>query len=269
MVPLKLLILVALLGGSAIAGVQVWMRQRGRDPLGPRPHGDLPDTALALGLSLVLWLLAQLFIPVFPPDATVGGLNGRTVTMLVVTGTHVVLAFVLLRTALSGTLRPSASVARRVTAGLAAAVSVLAIQIVCGIVIDFVYEKLGLTLPVQDIVEESRMALGADLMLRIVCAVALAPFAEEIFYRGILLPAAARGLSRERGLLVQAAIFGLIHCVNQWDAWPLAVPLAALGWVAGWLYLRTGSLAVPIVMHAAFNAFNFIALRMSEPPPGA
>src|SRR5262245_29504423 len=137
MVPLKHLILAALLGGSGIAFAQAWMRRRGRDPLGPQPQGDLPDTALALAASLALWLLAQLFIPTFPPEAAVGAMNGRTVTVLVVTSTHLVLSFLLLRTAISGTLRPATTVTRRVTAGLLAAVSVLAMQILCGIVIDF------------------------------------------------------------------------------------------------------------------------------------
>jgi membrane protease YdiL (CAAX protease family) len=264
MVPLKLLMLVALLVGAGIALLEVWMRRRGRDPLGPAPRGDLPDTALALVASLVLWLLAQLFVPTFPPEVTVGALNGRTVTELVFTATHLVISFLLLRTALSGTLRPATSVARRVTVGLLAAVSMIAIEVVFGIVIDFVYSKLGLTLPVQDIVEESRTAVGADLAVRVVCAIAMAPFAEEVFFRGILLPAAARGMGPARGLVLQAALFGLVHCWSQWQAWPLAIPLAVVGWLAGWLYLRTGSLAAPIVMHATFNAANFVALRMSE-----
>jgi membrane protease YdiL (CAAX protease family) len=107
-------------------------------------------------------------------------------------------------------------------------------------------------------------ATGLDLAVRAVAAIALAPFAEEVFFRGILLPAAARSMGPARGLLLQAAVFGLIHCWSQWEAWPLAIPLAGVGWLAGWLYLRTGSLAVPVVMHATFNAANFVALRMSE-----
>ena len=266
---MKLVLLIALLGGSAVVAIHAWLRRRGRDPLGPHPRGELPDTALALAVCLLLWMAAQVFLPAFPPEVQIGALNGRTMTVLVVTGTHLVLALVVLRTALSGTLRPTTSVTRRVTVGLLVAVSFLAAQIVYGIVLDFVYAKLHLELPVQDIVEESRMAVGADHVVRVICAIALAPFAEEVFFRGILFPAAARALGREQGLLLQAAAFGLIHCVNQWAAWPLAIPLAALGWIAGWLYLRTGSLAVPILMHAAFNAFNYAALRMADPTPGA
>src|SRR5262245_55185746 len=110
MVPLKFLILATLLGGAGIAFLQSWLRRQGRDPLGQQPTGDLPDTSLALAASLVLWLLAQLFIPTFPPEVAVGALNGRTATVLIITSTHLVLSFLLLRTALSGTLRPATPV---------------------------------------------------------------------------------------------------------------------------------------------------------------
>jgi membrane protease YdiL (CAAX protease family) len=266
---MKLLILFALLGGSGVLAIHAWLRKRGRDPLGPRPAGELPDTALALVFALIVWLLAQVFVPVFPSETTLGPFSGRTVTMLVVTVTHVVIAFAVLIPALAGTLRPRISVGRRIAAGVLAAIAVIALQIVYGLVMETVYSWLELKLPVQDIVDESRTAAGLDLVVRVVSAVALAPFAEEVFYRGILLPAASRVAGPALGLLLQAVVFGLIHCVNQWEAWPLTIPLAALGWIAGLIYLRTGSLLVPVVLHATFNAFNFAVLRMSEPVPPA
>ncbi len=265
---MKLAILLALLGGSGVAAVHAWMRKRGRDPLGPEPSGELADTSIALGVAFVVWLLAQLFVPVFPPEAELGAVNGRTMTVLVVTCTHLVIALVTIPAVLAATLRPSVSIARRLSAGVLAAAAVLAVQLVYGLILEFAYRKLGLKLPMQDIVEESRAAEGADLWVRVVCAIALAPFAEELFFRGVLFPAAARALGPARGLLVQAAAFWLIHCVADWKLIAPTMPLAALGWISGWLYLRTGSLAPSILLHASFNAFNFAMLRMADPPAG-
>jgi uncharacterized protein len=100
-------------------------------------------------------------------------------------------------------------------------------------------------------------AQGLQLLAFALCAIVLAAFAEEVFFRGILLPFAARVVGIRAGLVVQAVMFAAVHLIGDPGIWPLAVPLAVVGWVCGWLYVRTGSLAVPIVAHATFNAINF------------
>ena len=44
--------------------------------------------------------------------------------------------------------------------------------------------------------------------------------------------------------------------------WPLTIPIAAVGWTAGWLYARTGSMRAAIALHATFNAIQ-VALYLS------
>jgi len=260
--------LTALFAGTAIVLVYARLRQLGRDPLGPPPSGELPDTALALIAGFLAWVAARaLVVEAFIDAEGVAGLSGRTVTILAVMATNVAIALALLRPARKGSFRASLSAGRLVTAGVLCAIVLLSGQLVYGVVMTFAYHLAGAEPPTQELVDETMNATGRDLAVRAVAAIALAPFAEEVFFRGILLPAAARSMGPARGLAVQAFVFGAIHFMTQWTAWPLAIPLAGVGWLAGWIYLRTGSLAVPIVMHAAFNALNFAALTISRTPP--
>ncbi|MCH7526170.1 MAG: CPBP family intramembrane metalloprotease [Planctomycetes bacterium] len=80
--------------------------------------------------------------------------------------------------------------------------------------------------------------------------VVIAPIAEECFFRGILVTM-LRNLLRSRWLVVllSGAIFGAAHSEQ-----PQVIPaLTALGVLLGILYLRTGSLLGPIVLHLLFN----------------
>lgn len=95
-------------------------------------------------------------------------------------------------------------------------------------------------------------------------AVAVAPIAEEFFFRG-LLQTFLVGIARNRWLAIvlAAAVFGAVHLSQPHTI----VALTALGVVLGYVYERTGSLVAPILIHAAFNlktliwdAFEGIAL---------
>jgi membrane protease YdiL (CAAX protease family) len=136
-----------------------------------------------------------------------------------------------------------------------------AAQYAIGHAITTAYDLIGRKLPEQAIVEEARRASGGDALVYLLGAVVIAPFAEEVFFRGILLPAVSRATGVRTALALQAVLFGLIHVQGAWSTWPLAIPLAVLGWCAGFVYLRTGSLAVPVLLHATFNALNLAALH--------
>src|SRR5262245_54779091 len=102
---MKELAFAELFAGVAIVVVHAVLRRLGRDPLGPRPSGELPDTGLALFAAVVGWALALfLVVGAFQGSAGIGGLSGPTVTALAFTVTNVLVALALLRKALSGTL---------------------------------------------------------------------------------------------------------------------------------------------------------------------
>lgn len=93
----------------------------------------------------------------------------------------------------------------------------------------------------------SRLVRG----LTVFNALVLASIIEEMFFRGILLPAIARWSGTTWGaVLVTSALFGFIH----YPYVDTIIPLAAFGLLLGWMYARSGSLTLVILTHAVFNA---------------
>lgn len=91
------------------------------------------------------------------------------------------------------------------------------------------------------------------LALTAVVIVVVAPFAEELFFRGALTGAFASRLGAFTPL-VSGAIFGAAHLE------PRAFPaLFILGALLGWLYMRTRSLLPGMAVHAANNLLALLA----------
>ena len=86
-------------------------------------------------------------------------------------------------------------------------------------------------------------------------AVVLAPIAEEGLFRGILLPLLIRRTGALAGLALTSLGFASLH-VDLGTFVPLAIFSVALSLA----YARTGTLWVPILMHALFNAANLALL---------
>ncbi|MEO0888206.1 MAG: type II CAAX endopeptidase family protein [Cyanobacteria bacterium J06648_10] len=73
-----------------------------------------------------------------------------------------------------------------------------------------------------------------------------ASFAEELVFRGILLQRWGTKWGLREGLVGSSVLFGVLHFSNP-------VGLTVFGLVMGLLYLRTGSLWVPILCHSLNN----------------
>ena len=93
------------------------------------------------------------------------------------------------------------------------------------------------------------------LIFFVVMAVAVAPVAEEILFRGILYPAVKQIGYPRLAAIGTALLFALFH-VNLLTFASLTV--VALGLIA--LYEFTDNLLAPITAHAVFNASNLIML---------
>jgi membrane protease YdiL (CAAX protease family) len=88
-------------------------------------------------------------------------------------------------------------------------------------------------------------------------AVTVAPFAEEVFFRGLALPALAKLMGTLRAMLATSLLFALAH-FHVPSVAPLFV--TALCFSAG--YVASGSILVPVLMHACFNAVNIALLLL-------
>ena len=89
----------------------------------------------------------------------------------------------------------------------------------------------------------------------------LAPVVEEVVFRGAILRALLSSMQSKWGAIcISAALFALIH-FN-----PAQTPHAFLmGWLMGWLYMRTGSIVPGVVFHWANNT---VAYLMTVAYPG-
>lgn len=76
----------------------------------------------------------------------------------------------------------------------------------------------------------------------------IAPFSEELLFRGVLLSAFARHLSFTFANLLQASLFALVHGEVL-----LAPFFLGLGLVAGWTVKRSGGLRAAILLHMVNN----------------
>jgi membrane protease YdiL (CAAX protease family) len=85
---------------------------------------------------------------------------------------------------------------------------------------------------------------------------------EETVYRGVLLGWLEPALGTTGAIMAQAAAFGLAHNGLDYVAspWPVILAMFATGAIAGFIVKRTGSLFIPIVIHAAFDVALYYGL---------
>jgi hypothetical protein len=106
----------------------------------------------------------------------------------------------------------------------------------------------------RDLGDSARGTVGTVLFVLMTCLIA--PFAEELVFRGVL----QRTVGRARpvvGIVVASLVFGLVH----WE--PLQFTgLVLFGAASGVLVWRTGRLGPGLVAHAAFNASTVIPLLL-------
>jgi membrane protease YdiL (CAAX protease family) len=76
----------------------------------------------------------------------------------------------------------------------------------------------------------------------------LGPIAEEIFFRGYVLPGLVKKFGIGWTLLLSSVMFGLFHI----DLGAI-VPTFALGLALGWVYLKTGSIWPAMFAHGLHN----------------
>jgi len=231
----------------------------GRDPLGPEPRGEYPNTVLALFVAGLAWAAGEVALGLTLGDEA---REGGVLPVIVFAGFHLVLALALLPAALSGTRRAVLGRGRLLAVGFAGGLVAYAAGTGTGWIVETLYHAaFHHDAPRQSVVEQATSAHGVELLLLSLGAVVLAPIGEEIFFRGVLLPAFARTIGPRTANVLQAILFGLVHLLGAPSTWPILVPLAVVGWICGRLYVRTGSLLVPILAHATFNAANLAIMR--------
>jgi hypothetical protein len=107
----------------------------------------------------------------------------------------------------------------------------------------------------QDSASWSRIVL----FLLIVC---VAPVAEELLFRGIVLRAALRRMHAPGAVVVSGASFAALHLLDP-TTFPALPALFALGTFSAIVAVRSGSLSRSILLHSGFNLLGAIQLLSS------
>ena len=133
---------------------------------------------------------------------------------------------------------------RKVGIGLAAG----ALLMLLSFALEAVQERLVGPHP-QAILKIFTQHHGAFAFVLDMCSVAvLAPFAEELFFRGFLFAGLVQRMQLGMAALVSGFLFGLAHA----DLYNI-LPLSVLGFGLAYVYYRTGTLWTNVIAHATIN----------------
>jgi membrane protease YdiL (CAAX protease family) len=86
-----------------------------------------------------------------------------------------------------------------------------------------------------------------------------APLFEEWLCRGLVLRGLMNKMNPTGAILTSAAFFAVLH-MNPWQALPAFI----LGALFGYVYYRTGSLKLTMLMHCVNNTFSVLISRIPE-----
>ncbi len=106
---------------------------------------------------------------------------------------------------------------------------------------------------------EDLVGSRAVLPLAGIAVVLVAPFAEEVFFRGFVFPGLIRPIGTAGAFVVSGLLFAMFHVTNL-DTIGLLIPFTPIGMLFAWLYYRTGTIWTSITAHLVFNLVSFILL---------
>lgn len=125
---------------------------------------------------------------------------------------------------------------------------------------------ISLLPPMSDKLQDILSSLtGGNFLLNFLCVSIFAPFFEEWLCRGMVLRGLlnyehknkegeiVRGIKPVWAIVISAAFFALIH-FNQWQG----IAAFSLGLVFGYVYYRTGSIWLTMLMHFTNNTFALV-----------
>ena len=113
-------------------------------------------------------------------------------------------------------------------------------------------------------VDRTLRPLFASCRLVDILAIGLAAgIGEEVLFRGLAQAAVGIAVTPLAGLVVASVLFAVLHLVTP----TYAVLAGLMGAYLGWVFLATGTLLAPIVVHAAYDVVALAWWLRREPEP--
>lgn len=130
-----------------------------------------------------------------------------------------------------------------------------------GIILAILIQALSMKLPIpkqMPIDQYFQSTSGAWMMAGF--GTLVAPFCEELFFRGLLFPIVLRRLGMFAAVVFTAGLFALIHASQLAHAWAAMTMLFVVGVVLTMVRTRAHSLAASVLVHTGYNLALFALL---------
>ena len=121
------------------------------------------------------------------------------------------------------------------------------------------FPRAGVTQSVLLVFDQAHVWMRALLTALIVL---LAPFVEELLFRGVLLAGFSERMPVRRAVVLSVLLFAIAHLPDTGGHWQVLPGLIVLALGLSWLRLRSGSLLPGYAAHALYNA-SVLALALS------
>ncbi|GHS89812.1 hypothetical protein FACS1894201_11130 [Bacteroidia bacterium] len=110
-------------------------------------------------------------------------------------------------------------------------------------------------MPISDSFKEYALKMGEQKSIySFLVLVVFAPFFEEFIFRGIMLDGLLKRYSPLTAILLSSFLFGLVH-LNM----PQLVGGMVMGCFIGWVYYKSQSLTLSMIIHATTNFGAFLS----------
>lgn len=125
----------------------------------------------------------------------------------------------------------------------------------------FVTDGLSKLLPPmpESIKQIFEQLMNAPLWITLISVSIFAPFFEEWLCRGMIMRGLLGKVSPAAAIIISAVFFAVIH-LNPWQA----IPAFVLGILFGFVYYKTGSLKLTMLMHCANNTMAALLSRVPQ-----
>jgi membrane protease YdiL (CAAX protease family) len=137
----------------------------------------------------------------------------------------------------------------------------IGLAIAAGALVLPITELAGLEDSSQDVVETFERSAGTLEKVGVAAGVVLvAPVAEELLFRGVLLRSLLRRVAPLAAVFGTAVIFAVVHVLGDLGSGYYVPAFLLLGLVSGWRAVVTGRIGQSVGLHAGFNLLAAIQI---------
>ncbi len=121
----------------------------------------------------------------------------------------------------------------------------------------------GLAAPKKKLPIDELLSSPGAVYLLMAFGILVAPFVEELFFRGYFYPVVARAGGVGVGIFTTAAFFAAIHVQQLWGGWVQMLLILFVGLILTYVRARTGSVLASYLVHLSYNSTIFFLMWLA------